>query len=243
MTFQPIIVGQGLIARAMAQLPEFAVPACFFASGVSNSSNMDSKEFEREYRLLSNVLHSCDSTIHFIYFSTCSVYDIFASTKYVEHKLRIERLISQREKYLIFRLPQVVGFSNNRFTLTNYIRDCILESKVMQIQQNAFRNVIDVDDVGKLVFAIVNSGLHTNSIVNIANTSNIRVTDLVKKMESTLKQQAIVELIDAGTCYPIDTTTVGCFLASCKVDFSLSYVDNLLAKYYSPIASQATNEN
>lgn len=227
------VIGNGLLATAVSKLPDSSLPTCYFASGVSNSSCCNAKEFDREERLLRQISQDLDSNTTLFYFSTCSIYDTQANSMYVAHKLRMENLVAQRGNFTIFRLPQVVGFSRNKFTLTNYIRDCILENKLMHIQKYAVRNIIDVDDVAKLVFAINNSGMHQNAVVNIANPIGTRVVDLVAMLERVLCRQALCEYSDSGSTYLIGTAVVEQFALANRIDFGSHYVENVLLKYYS----------
>ena len=123
MKTKSIVIGNGLLASAVAKLPDSLVPTCYFASGVSNSACCDLKEFDRERQLLLRSCKDLKSNITLAYFSTCSIYDTPVDSMYVAHKCEMEHIVAQRGNYIVFRLPQVVGLSNNRATLTNYIPD------------------------------------------------------------------------------------------------------------------------
>ena len=233
MTTKAIVIGNGLLAKAVAKLPDSPVPTCYFASGVSNSSCCDSKEFDRERCLLQQTILDLNSEIILIYFSTCSIHDTQSNSLYVAHKREMEKLVAQRGNYIVFRLPQVVGFSNNRITLANYIVDCIVENRLVHIQKNAVRNIIDVDDVATLAQAIINSGLHQNSVVNIANPLGTRVVDLVAMLEIVLHRKARCDYSDSGSEYPIDTAVVEEFAGANNIDFGGHYLKSVLLKYYS----------
>jgi nucleoside-diphosphate-sugar epimerase len=229
-----IVVGNGLIANALATLPESSVPVCYFASGVSNSSNRDPEEFNREYRLLKRKLQEIDGNALFVYFSSCSVYDTQSCSMYVNHKLHMESMVASSRNFIVFRLPQVVGMSKNKFTLTNYIRNSIVEGQAMKIQRNAVRSLIDIDDVATLAHAIVNSGLHDRCFVNVANPCPTRVTDLVGIFERILHRQAHFELSESGSSYFIDTTISEQYALANGISFSVHYAEDVISKYYSP---------
>ena len=51
-----------------------------------------------------------------VYISTCSINDFSRNkSKYVKNKIIIENIIKRKmNDYIIVRLPEVVGYSNNR---------------------------------------------------------------------------------------------------------------------------------
>lgn len=229
-----LVVGNGLVATAVAKLPDSIVPVCYFASGVSNSSCCDPNEFDRERLLLQKTIAGLNSGSTFVYFSTCSIYETQSKSMYISHKIEMENIVSQRGNYIIFRLPQVVGLTDNKFTLTNYIANCIKYNKLIRVQKKAIRNIIDVEDVATLAMLIVNSCNYQNTIINIANPFYTRVVDLVAMLEVILCQKANCDFSDTGTAYPINTDIVQEFARAKRIDFGSHYVEKVLSKYYSP---------
>ena len=228
------IVGNGLLARAFARGFQINVPTCVFASGVSNSRCTDRGEFEREEVLLRQVIAGLVPRERIVYFSTCSIYEEGSRelTPYVIHKLRMEELVSRWENFIIIRLPQVVGFTRNSHTLTNYFRDCILGSRLLQIQLRARRSIIDVDDVAKIAFSMLEDVHSANQLMNIANPKSILALELLETMESVLGMKAVVEYVDIGSGYYIDTHASDDFALKCGIDFSDSYIRKVIEKYY-----------
>src|SRR5690242_668900 len=85
----PMIVGSGLIARAMSRHFHQDYRYVVYAAGVSNSNCTEAREFDRER--LKGTIACLDATQTLIYLSTCSVYDSDArQTLYVRHKLAME---------------------------------------------------------------------------------------------------------------------------------------------------------
>lgn len=227
------IIGNGLIASALSDLPSTLEPLCFFASGVSNSGCIDLLEFQREELMLSKIIDSLDSSTTLVYFSTCSIYDVYSRrTPYINHKHNMEKLVEMCNKFLIIRLPQVVGYSKNRYTLTNYIRDSIINDKMMKIQKGAIRNIIDVVDVVKLSSLVIHDGKFLNCSVNIANPSSTSVEDLVGLMEKILQKRALYNYIEAEPGYIINTSIIESFLKKTNINFKDNYVEKVLSKYY-----------
>src|SRR5690606_373805 len=147
------IVGNGLIANAFRNYDSEDV--VFFASGVSNSLETDENQFRREENLIRKTLIENPAKL-FIYFSTCSIYDSSKNgSAYVNHKLNMEHLVStESDKYLIARVSNVVGKGGNKNTLIDFLVNSIRENKMIQTHIDASRNLIDVEDVVKIIMEL-----------------------------------------------------------------------------------------
>ena len=160
-----MIIGNGLLGSAFI---EFDLPeVVFFASGVSNSSEISEKEFNREENLIHKILGD-NPQKQFVYFSTCSIYDSSKNgSPYVLHKLKMEQIIiNKASNYLILRVSNAVGKGGNPNLLMNYIYSSILNKKKITIHKNAKRNLIDVEDVVKISHNIISNNIK-NKIINI----------------------------------------------------------------------------
>lgn len=148
-----MIIGNGMLATAFKQYKEDP-NVIIFASGVSNSKETKESNFKREIDLLS-LFKSADQQL--VYFSTCSIYDkSLLNSKYINHKLHIENYITNNFKnYIIFRLPNVIGHTNNNNTSFNYFRNKIINREEILIQKNAIRYIIDVEDLPRLLQSII----------------------------------------------------------------------------------------
>ena len=90
-----MIVGNGSIARVLTDRDDLV----FFASGVSNSSCIDEKEYEREFDLLKTI--PIDQ--HIVYFSNLGIY--YKKDRYTQHKINVEEYIRNNYKtYTIVRI-------------------------------------------------------------------------------------------------------------------------------------------
>lgn len=195
-----MIVGNGLIASAFKKNSHYFKKHIVFASGVSNSGSVKDLEFRREFDLIDDFF---DDEKVFIYFSTCSIYD---STKkdseYVKHKLSVENYISEKfKKFIIYRLPNVVGKSSNPNTLTNYIFNQIKKCGSIDVYKNACRYLIDVDDVVQIVEMTKNE---SNKVINLNFDNRITMAELIFNFENILDLKVHKKLIDEGCCYCID---------------------------------------
>ena len=185
-----MIVGRGLIALAFNESYKENHSFTIFASGVSNSNETDPLQYMREKQM---ILDHIDNQSVFVYFSTCSVYDSYLNaSKYVQHKLEMELLIkNQCNRFVLFRLPQVAGFSKNKNTLMNYFSNKIINDDQFELF-DVERNIIDINDVFRIIDNYLNldSSHYLNRIINIAFPKNIKVISLVNVMESFYNKKA-----------------------------------------------------
>ena len=228
-----MLIGSGLLAQS------FAVPfsqrddICIYAAGVSNSTCVDVKEFEREQRLLSESLRQAMHVGIFVYFGTCSVADPeVQNAPYVQHKLEMEKIVAAHPRHLILRLPQVAGRTPNPHTLLNYLYARISRSEAFDLWKNAKRSIIDIDDVVAIARKFILDKPAQYSILNIANPVSYSMIDIVHAMEGVLGKRAVYYLVDRGTEYSIDTSAIEPMLKSAGVEFGGDYLLKVLKKYY-----------
>ena len=121
-----MVVGNGLVANAFKDIDDKYI---IFASGVSNSSNIDNNLFDRERQLIMQY-QSTDKTL--IYFS--SIFSITSNSPYFEHKRNMENLIIENFKsYYIFRMPQIIGYGGNPNNIINLFVNKILDNDIITI--------------------------------------------------------------------------------------------------------------
>ena len=230
-----MIIGSGLVARAFAEHRDALarVRACVYAAGVSNSSCTDVREFERERDRLRTAMADPGSDHLFVYFSTCSITDPAAqASAYVCHKLAMERLVAERARYLVLRLPQLAGPTPNPHTLLNYLYARIIRSERFTIWRGARRNIIDIDDVVRIALDLMLVEGAENEIIDVANTRSSDVFDIVEALQTTLGHRAIFDIIDKGADYSIDTTRIEASLQRCGIAFPADYLQRTIRKYY-----------
>jgi nucleoside-diphosphate-sugar epimerase len=211
-----------------------------FASGVSNSKEIDTEKFEREQNLLMDTLHyNMNGT--FIYFSTCSIYDqALCATPYVLHKIKIEKVIQEHAKWFrIFRLPQVVGKGGNKRTLVNYLFDSIVSGVVFEVWRNAKRSILDIDDVFLIISAILNAGNRKNGIVNIS-LHQYSILEIVNAIERITGKVAKFSLVEKGASCTVETKEIQPIINSFHFRPGKQYLENVIEKYFGSARLQAT---
>ncbi len=225
-----MIVGRGLIATAFERCPELA--GVIYAAGVSNSVNADPHEFERDWARLSDALSTYPGAPVFVYFSTCSIDDKGTlGSNYVRHKIAMEALVAAHKNYLIIRLPQVAGWSDNPHTLLNYMHGKIVRGEDFIMRAKTTRNIIDVEDVVDIVQQLVAEGT-SRLTVNVANPVSHLVSEIVAAMERATGKQAVAQISGAGGNHVIDTTSIKPIIAKLGISFDAGYLDRVICKYY-----------
>ena len=107
-----MIVGNGSIARVLKDRNDLL----FFASGVSNSSCIDEKEYDREF----NLLETIPIDQHIVYFSNLGIY--YKKDRYTQHKINIEEYIRNNFKsYTIVRI-EVCEWVTTSSTILNIFK-------------------------------------------------------------------------------------------------------------------------
>jgi len=225
-----MVVGSGMLAKAFERFRDDA-SVIIFASGVSNSSEANPEAFEREEKLLRSF---AGTPAKLVYFSTISIEDPEKqNSDYIKHKLQIEKLIQQSfMKYLIFRLPNLVGRSDNLHTLTNFIYHQIKNELVIPVFANAKRYLMDVDDVVSLLSPLISQKGFVNRRENIFFNQAISTSALIKIFERILKRKAQIAVIDQGGFYQPENLFFTSFLAEKKITVKKNYCEELIEKYY-----------
>jgi nucleoside-diphosphate-sugar epimerase len=222
-----------MVAQSFASAAFEQASVVVYASGVSNSDCVDMAQFERERRLLSASLADAPLNASFIYFGTCSVYDPDAQKKaYVRHKLEMEAIVLSRVQGRVIRLPQIAGPKAPPNTLIAALVSKVRSGEQIQVWQDAVRNVIDIEDVVKIVCLLASQRFLDKKIINVANPVSISVMDLVRAIESCLHISSRIELVKKGSPYDIDTSALCGVFELAGVEFGPNYLVNLIKKYY-----------
>jgi len=209
-----VIIGKGLLARSFE--PHFGKDpeTVIFASGVSNSLETRSSEFEREHSLLRE-LQSGDPK-RLVYFGSCGVtVENGELTPYMKHKRLMESLVLSSAGGLVLRLPQVVGAMGNPNTLSNFIHDRIESGEHFTVWAHAERNLIDIDDL-------------------IAARNSMSMIEIVKVFERVHGKSANYSIVDKGDPLKIDTTKAMEIGARLGIDLGDGYIERVIRKYYAP---------
>jgi nucleoside-diphosphate-sugar epimerase len=173
-----MIIGKGLIASIFLKNNFLDKNFIIFASGVSNSQEVLLEAFDREFDLIRSFV---DTSKCFIYFSTISIFDpSMQKSQYIQHKINVERYISNHFKnYIIFRLGQVIGNTQNPKLISNFLFNHIANQKSFDLWSGAERIFMDIEDVYMLVKYFMHHD-HNQSIINLVHNNSLPVSELVK---------------------------------------------------------------
>lgn len=196
-----MIIGKGLIAQSLEHID--TENHLFFASGVSNSLETRSSEFDREFSLLKESIEKYPQR-RLVYFSTLSINDQSKQeSPYVLHKLKLEEYIrNNTSSHLILRIGNIVGNGGNPNTLFNFLKTQISQGKTFTIHQHARRLLLDIDDVSK--FLQVNDNRSNNQTVNFAYPYYFDLKEIVQALERRMQKKAHYMETDEGDFYRVD---------------------------------------
>jgi nucleoside-diphosphate-sugar epimerase len=225
-----LIIGDGLIARGFASRYTHDDSIVIFASGVSNSTETGDAAFRRERSMLMDAL---GLGRRLVYFSSCSIASNSESLRpYMRHKAEMEKAVLAADQGLVLRLPQVVGYTNNPNTLTNFLRDRILRREPFDVWAKAERNLVDIDDVVAIGTEILQSWPSEDRVLAIAASVSTPMPEIVAAMEEAMGIHAIQRIIEAGESMPIDCKLTSAIARRLRLDLENDYVRRIIGKYY-----------
>ncbi len=225
-----MIIGNGQLAQIFknSHLDDTVI----FASGVSNSNCQEKSEFLREKKLLLKTIKN-NPNKKFIYFSSCALSaDDYAKNEYYQHKLDMEELIKiSTDNYYIFRLPQLFGELKEHKTLINFIYNSIVDEKPFNVYSDAYRYVIEIDDVRVLVESYLKYS-ESCITVDLANPFRYKIQDIVNVISTLVGKQANYTLIKKVDKYYLDLSNMNDFIKEnhIKVSFGSKYLQDKLSK-------------
>lgn len=224
-----MVVGSGLLGKSMNLFVDYD-DVLIFASGVSNSKEKRISEYERELNLLYKFLGT-DQKI--IYFSTCSVlYDCIEQTEYIKHKIRVENFIKSNFKnYIIFRLPNVVGHTENRHTSFNFFKKNLLEGLEISVEENTTRYFIDVDDIIETLTPIIKDQTQNKKEFNVCFNTKISIIDFIELMSDRLNVIPKINVINRGCSFDVDNISFLELVDKKYKSIGQDYNYNIIKKY------------
>ena len=232
-----IIIGSGFLAKNFKQHENLfkKLNIHVYAAGVANSLCKNKDLFEIDKNRLVDFSKQMDKKNKILYFSTCSIGDPSRNNnEYIKNKLILENYIkSNFEKYLIIRLPEVVGHTKNDNTLIKFFYNKIKNKQTFNLWSKASRSVIDIDDVTKILIDLLSRKKLDKSVINIANPLKYSPIQIVNIFEQLISTKARYNLIDQGKLnWRIDVSQILDSIKNCKIDFNNSYLKNVLKKYF-----------
>lgn len=224
-----MVIGNGMIAKAFSHFSG-RQDTLIFASGVSKSKETQVSEFERELTLVTNSIRANPDKV-FVYFSTCSINN--CDTPYTKHKSIVEKLIQKNcKKYLILRLPIVIGPHQNKDQLIGHLFNKLNTGEEITIFKKANRFLIDSEDIPKIVEYLIESGMQ-NETIDVAFNNSISIEDLVSLIETIFNKKFIKKhFIDQDSVYIVNNNRF-LSLINKSEDLKLTYsIRDMLIKYY-----------
>ncbi len=223
-----MVVGKGLLGMSFLLSSENDNnDRIIFASGVSNSKETNIEEFEREKNL---ILINIKSERKFIYFS--SVLSDVINNPYYQHKLEMEELIkSSTKNYLIFRVPQIVGYSGNSNNLIKNFSRNMKDGNKITIHEGIKRSLIDVTDLVRIVnYCDSNSSCLT---LNLSFIELIGINELYEKIRIELGLEenfSINSIHEDYNWITTNSTLINEAIDELKIN-RIGYTDKIIKKY------------
>lgn len=221
-----MIIGNGIIANAVKSYD--INDTIFFASGVSNSLETRTSEFERELSLL-KAIHDENKEKKLVYFSTLSIYDQSKQdSPYVIHKKAIETYIENNAgSFLILRIGNIVGKGGNPNTLFNFLKTQITNQKEFPIHLKARRLLLDIDDISKFLGSHCLG--HENTTINLAFPYYYNLKEIISAIEKKTDKNAHFSESDEGDFYKVDfDEAIVSFFSGIQPE---EYLETLTQKY------------
>lgn len=219
-----MIVGNGQLAQVFIESDKG--DSVIFASGVPDSNCTDASQFDRERNLLEFTLEKYGEK-KFVYFSSCALSaPEYPKNAYYEHKQQMEELIKLSSKnYYIFRMPQLFGKLKNHKTLINFLYESILEEKKITLYDQAYRYVIEIEDVKSIVLDYLKLSAPC-VVVDIGNPYRYQVLEIVEILENLLEKKLNYGLVKKSDGYLLDFKEMLTFIQkyNLKIDFSKDYL-------------------
>jgi nucleoside-diphosphate-sugar epimerase len=211
------IIGYGFLARNLAGIASRHPGAVVLAAGVSWASGTSTDQFDRESTLVRETAARCraDGT-RLLFFSTASTgmyglgkegredEPVRPSTPYGRHKYGLElALRDSGVDFLALRLSHLVGPHQPAHQLLPALISQI-RSGTVQVHRGAYRDLIDVADVVRIVDGLLSHGV-SRDVVNVASGRPVAVTDIVDQVERRLGVTAVRHYVDAPANHLVST--------------------------------------
>jgi nucleoside-diphosphate-sugar epimerase len=225
-----MVVGNGLIAKAFKSYIDNS-DILIFASGVSNSKCENNDEFNREFKLIEKNINYSGL---FVYFSTCSISDpTLQNSQYINHKIKMEAYISSKcDNFLIVRLPNIIGNTKNPHTFTNYFYNSILNGNTINIQKNAYRYFVEINDVANILNQVFTQNNNFNQCINLIVVNKVKVIEVLRALEAILNKKANYNIVDGESDYTIEPSQFLKEYISNDFYASNTYLKSSLTKHY-----------
>lgn len=217
------------MARAFAAYAD-AQDITIFAAGVSNARETEPAAFDREAALLAAALVDTPGLI--VYFGSCSQFDpSLAESQYVRHKRAMEEMIAASGRpWRVFRLPQVVGRSDNPNTLVNFIAGNLREGRRFEVWTNASRALIEAADLAPIAAHLLATGGPSRA-VNFwpAPASPL---DITRALEKILGVEGDYDIVSKGAPFDVEAAEFHAAASAVGIDVGRGYFESVLRNVY-----------
>lgn len=227
-----MIIGDGLIARSLREYDRDDV--VFIAAGVSDSKCSDHAAFARERKLVRRtIMDNPDRLI--VFFSSYSINDpVMQKNEYVKMKMELENFVSNNApRHLIVRAPNLVGNGGNPKTVFNFFFDNIITGTKFSLWAQSTRNLITTADFAAILNYIICYELEEkiNSVVNIVNTRNFSIYEIVTAIEKYTGKKAVYDRVEVeSVSREADQDAIRWF--DCLGIETDDYLNKILHSYY-----------
>lgn len=224
------IYGGGLLATTLRKIGPSV--GAYFAAGVSNSLDATESDYSREINEIIKFIKK-NQLNRIIYFSSFTA--IRGDSRYAEHKRNVEKIITENSlKFLIIRLPQVAGLTNNNTILSYFVRQ-ILKKQILTINKSAVRRFIDVDDVARIA-NYISINYKSNLIVNIGPKLGLSAEKIAYEVSRVLGVKPMLNLVDGGDSQCADIQSAVEILGERDIIFQDDYQRFVIEKYVNKLA-------
>jgi nucleoside-diphosphate-sugar epimerase len=162
------------------------------------------KKFIKNIEMVKNIINyaNINKVKKIIFFSSIDIYGKITKkivnennkpnsvNYYGKSKLICERLMKKNSnlfRSICLRIPGVLtlDLSNNRTFLGNIIKKLICKKKITIFNEDKkFNNLIDVQELFKVLKLLINKKLYNNKIYNLSANSPISILQIIKKIQN-----------------------------------------------------------
>jgi len=221
-----MVVGNGLIGTEMKKIDIDNI--LFFCSGVSDSTVTSQKLFQREIDLLNSITKNFEYD-KIIYFGSLPN---LSNKIFLNHKKNVENKIKTlNKKYIIARVPTVVGKTGNSNNLIPFFVNSIKNSLSVDVYET-FRSILDVSDLRRLVEYLFLDNF--NGEIDINYIELIRSENILNILSKTMKKKGnINKYITQTDSFVVNHNSV--YVSKMLRELSiggLGYTKKVLERYY-----------
>ena len=230
------IIGNGFIGRNVNKLRKYIIKSGYtiYTAGISNSNTNSKKELRKEIRLF-KIFSKENNSKKLIFISTADVSNnLKRNNLYIINKVKIENIIRKEfNDYIILRLPQIIGNSKNKKTLINYFYKNIKKNKTIDVLSGVKRNILDIDDVIKVLKIIIFEKKLIKRTITLSNKYFVQPIDIVKIFEKKLNKVAKIRFKRVSKeNWNLENDMSKKLFNKAKVKFDKNYLIKKINKYF-----------